>query len=194
MCIGVFFCYNVRMHKRKFKKSGQDNLRISSLLCQSGTHVVKATLRILLAAAPRSARFSRSSFLNMYSKRKFKKPGQESCRISSLLCQSGTHVVKATLRILLAAAPRPARFSRSSFLNMYSKRKFKKPGQDNLRISSLLCQSGTHVVKATLRILLAAAPRPARFSRSSFLNMYSKRKFKKPGQDNCFFEKTYKDD
>ncbi|PEB52917.1 hypothetical protein CON65_19680 [Bacillus pseudomycoides] len=40
VCIGVFFCYNVRMHKRKFKKSGQDNLRISSLLCQSGTHVV----------------------------------------------------------------------------------------------------------------------------------------------------------
>ncbi|PFR25750.1 hypothetical protein COK19_14325 [Bacillus cereus] len=79
VCIGVFFCYNVRMHKRKFKKSGQDNLRISSLLCQSGTHVVKATLRILLAAAPRSARFSRSSFLNMYSKRKFKKPGQDNC-------------------------------------------------------------------------------------------------------------------
>ncbi|PEY30659.1 hypothetical protein CN354_24375 [Bacillus cereus] len=77
VCIGVFFCYNVRMHKRKFKKSGQDNLRISSLLCQSGTHVVKATLRILLAAAPRTARFSKSSFLNVYCKSVFKKFGQD---------------------------------------------------------------------------------------------------------------------
>ncbi|OOQ95618.1 hypothetical protein BW898_10695 [Bacillus cereus] len=31
VCVGSFFCYNERMRKRKFKKSGKDSCRISSL-------------------------------------------------------------------------------------------------------------------------------------------------------------------
>ncbi len=128
---------DTNVNDRKFKKSGKDSFRISSLHRQSGTHVVSATLRILLATAPRTARPTLSSFLNVYFNRKFKKSGKDSFRISSLHRQSGTHVVAAILRILLATAPRTARLSLSSFLNVYFNGKFKKSGKDSFCISSL---------------------------------------------------------